>query len=73
MEIIDGPRAGTAFGQTVCVSWYDETPGYYFGDLPLALPVTLRATAVGYRASERVVAPTRDLSYTGDLVLTKSP
>jgi len=72
VEMIDGPRAGDVFVQTVCGFWdYGDDLGYSFHDLPLGIPVTVRATAQGYRPADRRVAPTNPYSYTTMIVLTK--
>jgi hypothetical protein len=49
VEITDGLRAGWATSQGSCSPWdYGDDVGFLFFDLPIALPVTLRASAEGY-------------------------
>jgi hypothetical protein len=72
VELIDGPRAGVAFVQTVCGFWdYGDDIGYSFHNLPIGMPVTVRATAKGYKPAENRVAATMPYSYTTMIVLTK--
>lgn len=72
VELINGPRAGTAFVQTVCGFWdYGDDIGYSFHDLPVGMSVTVRATAQGYKPAEMTAAPTNPYSYTNLIVLTK--
>ena len=72
VELIDGPQAGAVFVQTVCGYWdYGEDLGYSFSGLPLGIPVTLRATATGYKPAQIQVTPTNPYSYTNWIVLTK--
>lgn len=71
-ELIDGPRAGAVFVQTVCGFWdYGDDLGYSFNDLPLGVPATIRATASGYQSAEVRAVPTNPYSYTTMIVLTK--
>lgn len=72
VELIDGPRAGAVFVQTVCGFWdYGEDLGYSFHNLPSGIPVTVRATAEGYKPAEKHAAPTNPYSYTTMIVLAK--
>ena len=72
VELIDGLRAGAVFVQTVCGFWdYGEDLGFSFHDLPSGIPVTLRATAKGYKSADKRVTPTNTYSYTTMIVLTK--
>lgn len=71
-ELIDGPQAGAAFVQTVCGFWdYADDIGYSFHNLPVGLPVTVRATAKGYKPAEMRASATMPFSYTTMIVLTK--
>ena len=72
--LIDGPRAGAVFVQTVCGFWdYGENLGYSFHDLTIGVPVTVRATATGYMPAERRALPSNPYSYTTMIVLTRDP
>lgn len=72
VELIDGPRAGAVFVQTVCGFWdYGEDIGFSFHDLPVGIPVTVRATANGYKPAERRVIPTSTYSYSTMIVLRR--
>ena len=70
--MMDGPRAGDSFLQTVCGFWdYGEDLGYSFNDLPIGITVTLRASAIGYRSVELRATPTNPYQYTTMIRLTK--
>ena len=72
VEVIDGPLAGASFVQTKCGFWdYGADIGYAFNGLP-GKPVTLRATAEGYKTAEVVGTPTNPYSYTTYIILTKT-
>jgi hypothetical protein len=72
VEVIDGPRAGAAFVQTVCGFWdYGDDLGFSFHELPVGTPVTVRATANGYKPADTRAVPTNPYSYTTMIVLTK--
>jgi hypothetical protein len=72
VQVVDGPRKGASFVQTVCGFWdYGENLGYSFHGLP-GQPVTLRATAEGYRTAEVVGTPTNPFQYRTFIILTKS-
>lgn len=72
VELVDGPQAGAVFVQTVCGFWdYGHDLGYSFHGLPTGAPLTVRATAEGYRSAETRAAPTSPYSYTTMIVLTR--
>jgi hypothetical protein len=72
VELVDGPQAGAVFVQTVCGFWdYSTNLGYSFLGLPSGIPVTLRATAKGYKPAEILGVPTNPFQYTTMIVLTK--
>lgn len=72
VEVMDGPRQGDSFVQTRCGFWdYGADLGYSFNGLP-AKPVTLRATADGYKPAEIVATPTNPYQYTTYITLTRT-
>jgi hypothetical protein len=72
VEVIDGPLKGESFVQTKCGFWdYGADLGYSFNGLP-EQPVTLRATASGYKTAEITVMPTNPYQYTTYIVLTRT-
>ena len=71
VEVIDGPRKGASFVQTKCGFWDYGDIGYVFNGLPGG-PVTLRATAEGYRTADKVGTPTNPYQYTTYIVLTRN-
>jgi hypothetical protein len=72
VELIDGPRPGAVFVQTLCGFWdYGDDLGYSFHNLPWGIPVTARATAEGYKPEEKRAVPTNPYSYTTMIVLKK--
>lgn len=74
VEILDGPRAGESFVQTMCGFWdYGDDLGYSFSNLSVGIPVTLRASATGYYSVVQRATPTNPFSYTTMIVLTKGP
>jgi hypothetical protein len=70
VQVVDGPKAGAEYTQTRCFSWDFEEVGFYFTGLPSTVPVTLRASAAGFKTADATLTPTRT---TDDaiIVLTK--
>lgn len=72
VELVDGPKAGAVFVQTVCGFWdYGADIGYSFHDLPAGVLVTVRASAEGYTPAETRAVPSSPYSYTTMIVLTR--
>jgi hypothetical protein len=74
VEVVDGPRAGSAIVQTACAFWdytEGEGNGYVFHNLPLGTKTTIRATAPGYKPAELQVSAGSSYSYNTNIVLTK--
>lgn len=69
VEIVKGPNAGQKFVQDEpCTVW--DSAGFIFDDLPLGVPMTLRATREGFHPQEREVSTYTSGAGT-DIVLRK--
>ena len=70
VQVVDGPKAGTDYTQTQC-DWWELGYGFYFVGLPSAVPMTLRASAAGYRTVDAMLILTRSGSSDAIIVLER--
>lgn len=74
VELVGASGAGTSVVQKTCGFWdYDDGNGngYVFHNLPFNTPITLRATAPGYKPGELRVSASSTYSYVNNFLLIK--
>ena len=72
VELMNGSTASATFTQTVCGFWdYGDDLGFSFHNLAAGVPMTVRASAPGYKTGQIIATPSNPYQYTNYIYLAK--